>query len=254
VHLHLEHRVVQRLLGRFLAQGFVHHDLSRTCLGASRDEHARVVLLGRLALYGGGAARLHEEIVAVSARWADPAKRAKLTPEGADATHETLEWLQQHLNQALGSATAHALPAATRMRLYQSVPNDLQALKDTLERRCNDEAAKAVAMLAKRGEAEAKIMRETLEKTRSRIEDAHSRTSKEFEGLLLNFNADERRQFESNRKYWKSWLDNVDDDLAREPDRVRRFYEVRSTRIEPLGIVYLVPADGLPSDAAKGGR
>ena len=32
VHLHLEHRVVQRLLGRFTAQGFVHHDLSRACL------------------------------------------------------------------------------------------------------------------------------------------------------------------------------------------------------------------------------
>src|SRR5262249_3213927 len=32
VQLHLEHRVVQRLLGRFLAQGFVHHDLSRACL------------------------------------------------------------------------------------------------------------------------------------------------------------------------------------------------------------------------------
>ena len=28
VQLHLEHRVVQRLLGRFTAQGFVHHDLS----------------------------------------------------------------------------------------------------------------------------------------------------------------------------------------------------------------------------------
>jgi hypothetical protein len=121
VHLHLEHRVVQRLLGRFLAQGFVHHDLSRTCLGASRDEHARVVLLGRLALYGGGAARLHEEIVAVSARWSDPAKRTKLSPEGAEASRETLEWLQQHLNQALGSATAHELPAAVRARLYTSV-------------------------------------------------------------------------------------------------------------------------------------
>jgi superfamily II DNA/RNA helicase len=32
VHLHLEHRIVQRLLSRFIAQGFVHHDLSRACL------------------------------------------------------------------------------------------------------------------------------------------------------------------------------------------------------------------------------
>ena len=36
VHLHLEHRVVQRLLGRFTAQGFVHHDLSRACLSQTQ--------------------------------------------------------------------------------------------------------------------------------------------------------------------------------------------------------------------------
>ena len=78
----------------------------------------------------------------------------------------------------------------------------------------------------------------------------HAKTAQEFEGILTGFNTDERRQHEANRKYWKSWLDNVDDDLNREPERVRRFYEVRSTRIEPLGIVYLVPASGLP----EGGR
>ncbi|GAG23804.1 unnamed protein product, partial [marine sediment metagenome] len=63
VHLHLEHRVVQRLLGRFTAQGFVHHDLSRACLAQTTDTIPRVILLGRLALYGPGAARLHEELV-----------------------------------------------------------------------------------------------------------------------------------------------------------------------------------------------
>lgn len=50
VQLHLEHRVVQRLLGRFLSQGFVHHDLSRACLAHSEDAIPRVVMLGRLAL------------------------------------------------------------------------------------------------------------------------------------------------------------------------------------------------------------
>src|SRR3569623_1709863 len=29
VQLHLEHRIVRRLLGRFMSQGFVYHDLSR---------------------------------------------------------------------------------------------------------------------------------------------------------------------------------------------------------------------------------
>ena len=71
VHLHLEHRVVKRLLGRFLAQGFVHDDLSRACVGQTRDAVPRVVLLGRLSLYGPGAARLHDEVIAVAARWTD---------------------------------------------------------------------------------------------------------------------------------------------------------------------------------------
>jgi hypothetical protein len=42
VHLHLEHRVVQRLLGRFIAQGFVHNDLSRACLAQTADPIPRV--------------------------------------------------------------------------------------------------------------------------------------------------------------------------------------------------------------------
>ena len=54
VQFHLEHRVVQRLLGRFTAQGFVHHDLSRACMAQTSDAVARVILIGRLALYGPG--------------------------------------------------------------------------------------------------------------------------------------------------------------------------------------------------------
>src|SRR5262249_56067654 len=65
VHLHLEHRVVQRLLSRFLSQGFVYHDLSRACVGQTTDAVPRVILLGRLSLYGPNASRLHDEIVAV---------------------------------------------------------------------------------------------------------------------------------------------------------------------------------------------
>lgn len=37
VQLHLEHRVVQRLLSRFTAQGFAHFDLSRACLAQTSD-------------------------------------------------------------------------------------------------------------------------------------------------------------------------------------------------------------------------
>ena len=75
VHLHLEQRVAQRLLARFRAQGFIHHDLSRACLAQTKDSIPRVVLLGRLSLYGRRAERLHEELVPVAARWTEPALR-----------------------------------------------------------------------------------------------------------------------------------------------------------------------------------
>ena len=96
VHLHLEHRVVQRLLGRFLAQGFVHNDLSRACLAQTADPIPRVILLGRLCLYGAGAARLHEELIPVTARWIDLRNRkAPLTPYARDAEVNTMSLLEQ---------------------------------------------------------------------------------------------------------------------------------------------------------------
>ena len=46
----------------------------RACLAQTKDAIPRVVLLGRLCLYGPGAARLHEEIIPVTARWAEPSQ------------------------------------------------------------------------------------------------------------------------------------------------------------------------------------
>ena len=69
VHLHLEHRLAQRLLSRFLSQGFLHHELSRACVLPSRDPQPKVVVLGRLSLFGQGAARLHDELITVVAEW-----------------------------------------------------------------------------------------------------------------------------------------------------------------------------------------
>jgi thiol-disulfide isomerase/thioredoxin len=88
VHLHLEHRFVQRLLGRFRSQGFVHNDLARACVGVTDDPVPRVILLGRLSLYGAHAARLHDEILAVAARWSDASARSESLKPYADATLE----------------------------------------------------------------------------------------------------------------------------------------------------------------------
>ena len=102
VHLHLEQRVAQRLLARFRAQGFVYHDLSRACLAQAKDSIPRVILLGRLCLYGRRAERLHEEIVPLAARWIEPGQRSgPLKAYAREAETRTLDLLEQSLTGRL---------------------------------------------------------------------------------------------------------------------------------------------------------
>ena len=81
VQVHLEHRLVRRLLSRFLSQGF-QAGLSRISVIEGPGAQPRVVLMGRLAVYGAGAARLHEEIIPVTAIWTE-ADRETQTASGA---------------------------------------------------------------------------------------------------------------------------------------------------------------------------
>jgi hypothetical protein len=127
VQLHLEHPVVQRLLQRFLSQGFVHDDLSRTCVAQSRDSVSRVVLLGRLALYGPGAARLHEEIIAVTARWTDSKiRREPLKPYERDTEATTINLLYQ----SLIDAQIREVPEIVSNQLREAAPQDVSQLRE----------------------------------------------------------------------------------------------------------------------------
>ena len=80
VQLHLEHRLVKRLLSRFVSQGF-RATVGRITAIVSSGAQPRVVLLGRLCLFGPGARRLHEEIIPVTAAWRDTrATKSPLMP------------------------------------------------------------------------------------------------------------------------------------------------------------------------------
>ena len=59
--------------------------------------------------------------------------------------------------------------------------------------------------------------------------------------LDLGLEGDDARQLEQNIKSWRVRLEQFERDLAVEPQRLREFYEVRATRIEPVGLVYLWP-------------
>ena len=242
VHLHLEQRAVQRLLGRFIAQGFVYNDLSRACLAQTSDAIPRVILLGRLCLYGPGAARLHEELVPVTARWTDPkVRKGLLSPYAREAELKTLDLLEE----AILLKTGGGVTGVVLKQLQASAPRDVQELLPHLTARGEEFARDAEKKLRDRGQAEAKAMREILETQKKHITETVAKHEKEdTRQRLLGFAEDELRQLEANKRYWATRLSSLEKELETEPDRVRGVYQVKARRIEPVGLVYLWPVTG----------
>ena len=242
VHLHLEQRVAQRLLARFRAQGFIHHDLSRACLAHVADSVPRVVLLGRLSLYGERAERLHEEIVTVTARWRAPdLRREPLRPYGPDAERKTMALL----DELLASGRASQPHETVRERLLASAARDIGELRPSLDPRAQALAEDAARRLKERGEREARELRDALVRQRSRVRAELERHEAEAAQLALDLDADDRRRLDANKRAWRERLDQFGRDLKEEPERIRSFYRVRGEpRVEPVGLVYLWPETG----------
>ncbi len=241
VHLHLEQRAVQRLLGRFMAQGFVHHDLARACLAQTADAVPRVILLGRLCLYGPGAARLHEELVPITARWTDPqTRRSVLVPYAREAEAKTLNVLDDSLLKTTGMSVSDE----SQQLLQRSAVRDIEELLPHLQQRGNEYAADANRKLAQRADAESISMRSILETQRKHIFESVKKYEKmNPDQRRFNFGdqEDELQQAESNKRFWSKRLEVLEEELKSEPDRVRGLYTVNAQRIEPVGLVYLWP-------------
>jgi ERCC4-related helicase len=237
VQVHLKHRLVRRLLSRFLSQGF-QHSLSRISVIEGPGAQPRLVLMGRLAVYGAGAARLHEEIIPVTAIWTEAERAVKpLRPLGESGEESTLTQLEAALRDA------RAAPAMTVARIQASVERDIADLLPALERIASERLAKVKVDLVKRGEAEARSLAALLEQQRKRIGKAND----EFDPnqlLLPGIGDDERRERAADRRHWQSRLVRLEKEIREEPARIRASYEVTAHRLEPVGLVYLWPATG----------
>jgi ERCC4-related helicase len=236
VQVHLEHRLVRRLLSRFISQGF-QAGLSRVSVIEGPGAQARVVLMGRLAVYGAGAARLHEEIIPVTAIWTEAERdRKPLKPLGEVGEERTLNQLEDALRNA---RPALAMAAA---RVQTMVERDIADLLPAFERLAAERLADAETQLAKRGEEEARLLRELLERQRGRLLEAAGKA--DAAQLMLDLVPEERREREADRRHWHGRLARLDKEIAAEPARIRRSYDVHAHRLEPVGLVYLWPAAG----------
>lgn len=240
VQLHLEHRLVKRLIAHFVAKGF-QDDLSRVAAIRSAVREPRVVLIARLALFGPSARRLHEELVPVTARWRDTGRDERpLEPFGSSGEQTTIEQLHAALREG-------AVPdEAVLKRLGDWVSHDIGELRVHAEARASAARDGALGELAQNGDREADQLRILLTQQIERIE----REARDYQPLQETFDfrsAAEReretRQREADRTWWDRKIERLRADLETEPDRVRESYEVRAERLDPVGLIYLWPAD-----------
>jgi hypothetical protein len=235
VQLHLEHRVIRRLLTRFTSQGF-QDSLSRCCVVAGPGAQPRVLLLGRLALYGPGASRLHEEIVTVTALWSEATHgKQPLRPLGTRGEETTMAQLDAALRDP------RLVAAPIRARLALAALGDATDLAPELESRAAARRKDVEAELIARGETEATSLQRLLEDQRKRIADAAA-IPEDRQMSLPGIVEKELAQLRADRRHWDARLRSLDTEIATEPPRVRDSYRVRAARVEPVGLVYLWPA------------
>jgi hypothetical protein len=234
VHVHPEHRLVRRLLSRFVSHGF-QAGLNRAAAIYGPGSQPRVVLVGRLALFGPAAARLHEEILPVTALWSEAGRSGQgLRALGERGQQTTMKELEDALK------TAAVPPRDVVGKLLAGVSNDLTALRPALEERARAAAEEAKTDLADIAARESAALKDLLTAQRDRIRKAA--TGKDSDQLELDLSDPaERRQRLADRRHWEKRLQDLEREMVDEPKRVADSYTVRAQRLEPVGIVYLWP-------------
>jgi len=225
-HLHLEHRLVRRLLAQFDAQGF-RFRLERTAVLQTNIERARVVLLIRLTLYAKGANRLHSEIIPIAAS----VNQKGVTPLKSEG--QTASKVYNDLQEAIKSSSR---PDDALCDQYRNrAKDDALSLREIAEQRATENEESVHKELAENGEAQARSLKTLLEQQRDRILQQQSEAQLELDL------EDEREQRQLDKQNWEKRLKELEIEIETEPDLVRQKHIVNARRIEPVGIVYLLP-------------
>jgi hypothetical protein len=235
-HLHLSHPVTQRLLSRLLAQGFSARDLSRvTALHADVGKPA-VLAIGRLSLFGPGAARLHDELITIGAWWEEDKRGSKLRPV-ADKDTRTL---RDALEDCLHERAPKALPQAISNRLVDGAADDFAALWPAIQDEADAEQDRAVKMLTARAKAEAEAMRKLLASQEKAI-GAELETRRQTT-LPLDADARQRAAYDADTRAMEARLGEIATERDLEPAKIEALYKVALRRVTPVGLVYLWPS------------
>lgn len=232
--LHLAHPFVKRILDRFLAQGFGAHDLTRVTAVVAPDESVvRVVAYARLTLFGAGAARLHDQLVPLAAAWAGEASDVSPYKDRATAVATIVK------TERLLAGTARPPGTTIGMRIQAHADALFRALWPHLEAEADALGMEARQGLAQRARRESDELRKLLERQRTAIDKAEMRLRQDD---LFNIqDKEQKRQIDLDLKHLDRRRGQAASELESEPAAIAALYDVRMTRLTPVGLVVAWP-------------
>jgi ERCC4-related helicase len=253
VQLHLEHRVVRRLLQRFVAHGFTQDELNRAAVIQYDGAVSRVYLLARLSLYGQGASRLHDELVMVEAELFKSNDKIEILSDEKAQKLESLNRVQAAiLNKKEASSS---VVEAYRTR----TTHDIASLRSILEQRGQKLAETARGKLTTRGLHESEALQKRLNELKLELQKAKKELQSKFDKLedpettaqqSLSLGLQERltqetlthRQIKLDLEHISSRLKDLQPrKITAQAKAVAETFEVKLERLEPIGILYLHP-------------
>jgi hypothetical protein len=196
-----------------------------------------VIAFGRLSLFGAGATRLHDKLVAVAAQWLESGGVGHLKPFADKDDRKTLDRLEQLLLEA---PHGDDVPASVKQRLIKTAAKDFSTLWPHVEAEADNERHEAERMLSTRASEESEALRRILTSQRAAI----VATLDERSQLTLPFaenEKDQREQFERDRKHMNGRLDSIEAEIEHEPQQIVDLYKIALRRLQPVGLIYLWP-------------
>ena len=210
-----------------------------TVLANDRSAEPGAVTFRRLSLFGPGAARLHDELIAVAAPFRESGDGDHLKPAGAEGDRAIVTHLEDLLTRA---ARLPPVPEPLAKRLAKTAAGDFATLWRHVREEADGRAHEAGQLLQARGAKEADDLRQILKAQRIEIEGQLSKQLDLFAGVDADAMKQLRDQVESERDDMRKRLARIKEEIMTEPADLESLYRVSLKRLAPIGLVYLWPA------------
>ncbi|HEY3397839.1 MAG TPA: DISARM system SNF2-like helicase DrmD [Armatimonadota bacterium] len=242
--VHLGHPLMKRAMSVFRSSlweqtgGTRLHRCSYRILPDRDLPQPAVVLFGRVVALGGAGEKLHESIITLGS-WI---KDARL-----DALPDSL------LHQLLRHDSVHPpIPVSLADALRTRFPAHRALLEKSLAELEASETVRVKAALAEKGKQVEKEIRDLVAERIREITKRLTDAQKESERAQLRLlDLEEKTQYDLDLHWLERRRDTLQQDRETQPGNARERFTLKSLRIFPLGLLYLLPDSLLAEDGGR---